>query len=208
MTRVALLTFLLLPAPAFAQSRFELSAGVTRTGGFDAGAKDPELTRNPGALTTPLTLFDVNARVETAFGAVARATLFVTSHLAVEGLAEYSRPVLRATFSSDFEGATGNEARSTLTSLLFGGSLLYHFGGRRVTPFVSGGVAWERQLDEARVMLVTGAEVHAGGGVRYALTRHVGLRAEGGVSSRERSIAFAAARRVLPVVSMGLGYRF
>ena len=208
MTRLALLALLLSSTPAFAQSRFELSAGVTSTGGFDAGAKNAELTRNPGSPGSPLTLFEVNARVETAFGAVARATLFLTSHLAAEGLAEYSRPTLRATFSSDFEGATGVDARSTLSSFLFGGSVLYDFGGGRLKPFVSGGLAWERQLDEARVLLVTGAEAHAGGGIKYLLTRHVVLRAEGGVSSREHSIAFAAARRALPVASIGLGYRF
>lgn len=208
MRRLALLALLLVPTPLFAQPRFELSVGVTTTGGFDAGAKSAELTRNPGAATTPLTLFDVHARVETAFGAVAHATLFVTSRLAVEGLVEYSRPTLHATFSSDFEGATGSEASSPLSSFLFGGSLLYYVGGRRLMPFVSGGLAWQRQLDEARVMLVTGAEVHAGGGVTYALTRHVGLRGEGGVSSREHGIAFATTRRILPVASIGVRYRF
>lgn len=204
---VALLMFYLLPVPAFAQSRFELSGGVTRTGGFDANARSAEL-RNPGALAAPVTLFDVNARVETAVGAVAHASLFVTSHVAVEGLAEYSRPTLRAALSSDFEGATGTETYTTLSSFLFGGSVLYHFGGRRVMPFVSGGAAWLRQLDDARVMLVTGAEVHAGGGMRYALSRHVGVRAEAGVSSREHSIVFTDTRHVLPVLSIGVAYRF
>lgn len=207
MKRLGLLIFCLLPVSAFAQSRFELSAGVTRTGGFDADARSAEL-RNPGALAAPVTLFDVNARVEAASGAVAHASLFVTKHVAVEGLVEYSRPILRARVSSDFEAATGTETDATLSSFLFGGSLLYSFGGRRFVPFVSGGAAWLRQLDDARVMLVTGAEVHAGGGMKYALSRHVGLRAEGGVSSREHSIAFVDARHVLPVFSVGVAYRF
>jgi len=197
-----------LPVPARAQSRFEISGGVTWTGGFDAGGLDALETRNPSTGTTPLTLFGTSSSVDAAPGVVARAAFFVTPRLAIEGLADFSRPVLRTTIVDDFEGATGTEADNRINSYLFGGSVLYYFGGARLVPFVSGGAAWLRQLDEDRVTMITGTEVHAGGGVRYRLSHHFSLRVDAGVSSRDKVIAFEDKRRVLPLVGVSLAYRF
>lgn len=204
----ATVVMLLAATPAFAQSRFEVGAAASWTGGFDAGGLDALETRNPSTGTSPLILFGTSSRVEGAPGAIARATFFVTPRLAVEGALEYERPTLHTTILADFEGAIGTEADNTISSYLFGGSVLYHFGGARLTPFVSGGAGWLRQLDESRVTAVSGTEIHAGGGVRYRLTPHVALRADVGVSSREKSIAFENKRRTVPVVSGGLTYRF
>jgi len=205
---VCLAAALAVASPAAAQSRFEISGGVTWTGGFDAGGLDAQETRNPSTGTTPLTLFRTSSRVDSAPGASARAAFYVTPRFALEGLAEFSRPTLRTTILDDFESATGTEAVNTLTSYLFGGSVLYHFSSGRIAPFVSGGAGWLRQLDEDRVTMVTGTELHAGGGVKYRLSRHVVLRMDAGMSSRDDVIAFEKKRRTMPVVVGGLGFRW
>jgi hypothetical protein len=202
------LAILFLAAPASAQSRFELGAGLTWTGGFDAGGQDALLTRDPASGSAPLVLFDTSSRVNAAPGAGISLGFYVTPHFAVEAVAEYSRPVLRTTISSDFEGATGTTADSRLTSLVVGGSARFHFGAARLAPFVFAGAGWTRQLNDDNVMLVTGLELHGGGGLTYRLDRHFGLRAQAGVSAREKSIAFVDKRRALPAASGSLLYRF
>ena len=203
-----MLTILILASPASAQSRFELGAGVTWTGGFDAGGGDALLTRNPATGSTPLTLFETSSRVKAAPGASIIVGLRLTSRVAVEAMADYSRPVLRTTISNDFENATGTTADSRLTSLVVGGSALYTFGSARLIPFAFGGAGWMRQLDEDNVMLLTGAEAHGGGGVKYRLDRHFALRGQGGVTIRQKSIAFDERRRLQPQTWAGLTYHW
>lgn len=193
--------------PAFAQSTFEIGGGVTFTGGFSAGGLDASITR-PATGAPPLTLFRTDSRVEGAAGAIARAAWFVTPRIAVEGGVEFSRPTLRTRILDDFEQATGSEADVAISSFVFGGSVLYHFGSSRFVPFASGGAGRLRQLDEDNVNLVTGTELHAGGGVKYRLSRHLGLRVDAGVSTRDQSLAFEEKRRTVPVFGAGATYRF
>jgi len=199
---------LLAATPAYAQSRFEIGAAVTWTGGFDAGGVDALETRNSSTDKTPFTLFETSSRVTDAPGVAARVGFFITPRLAVEAVVEYGRPMLETTISNDFEDATGTEASGRISSYVLGGSVLYHFGAARLVPFVSAGAARLRQLDDAEISLVTATELHAGGGVKYRLSRHFGLRADAGVSSRDKSLAFEGKRRTVPVFAAGLAYRF
>lgn len=205
---LCVLAALALAAPASGQSRFEIGAGVTWSGGFDAGGSDALLTRNLATGSSPFTLFDMSARVNAAPGVTATVGVHVGSRLMLEATADYSRPVLRSTISNDFEHATGTTAESRLTSLVVGGSAVYSVHPARLAPFVFGGGGWLRQLDGDNVMLVTGAELHGGGGVRYRLNRHFGLRGQGGVSVRQKTIAFEANRRTQPQAFGGLTYRW
>jgi hypothetical protein len=193
--------------PALAQSRFEIGVSATWTGGFDAGGTDATLSRS-AAGAAPLTLFGTSSEVQPAAGAIARVTFFATPRFAFEGSVEYSRPTLETTILDDFEQATGTQADIAISSYAFGGSVLYHFGGARLVPFVSAGGAWLRQIDGDRVDLVTGAELHAGGGVKYRLSPHLGVRVDAWVSSREKSLSFEDKRRTLPMIAAGLAYRF
>lgn len=202
---VALL--LLLASPAFAQSRFEVSAGMTWTGGFGAGGTDAQLSR-PSAPSTPLTLFRTSSRMEAAAGFVGRATFHFTPHFGAEGAVEFSRPRLRTTISDDFENATGTEADMVVSSYGFGGSLVYRFGEGRLVPFALAGAGRLRQLDGDNVNLVTAMELHAGGGLTYKLAGHVSIRGDAVVSSREKSLTFDRKRSTLPVLAASLCYRF
>ena len=208
LSAVVILLALAVAPSASAQARFEIGASLTWTGGFDAGGVDALETRNPSTGTSPLTLFGTSSRVGSAAGARGHVAFFVTSRVAVEAAFEYSRPVLATAIVGDFENATGTEATNRISSYLAGGSVLYHFGTARLVPFVSGGAAWSRQLDDDRVSEATGTEFHAGGGVKYRLSDHLDVRGEAAVSSRDKSLAFEDKRRTVPIVAAGAAFRF
>jgi Outer membrane protein beta-barrel domain len=207
-TMASAVAALALASPATAQSRVEIAAGASWTGGFDAGGQDALLTRNPATGSSPLPLFETSSSVHAAPGVTVGLGFYVTSHLALEAFADYSRPLLRTAISNDFEAATGTTVDSRLTTLVAGGTARWQFGAARLAPFVVGGAGWTRQLDGDNVMLVTGPEVHGGGGVSYRLDRHFALRGQGGVSVRDKTIAFEEKRRALVAGGGSLVYRF
>lgn len=189
----------------------EFGAAAVWTGGYDAGGTPALETRNPTTGTAPLTLFNLSGDVLSAAGVEGRIGYFFTPRLAAEGVFQYTRPVLRASLSDDFENATGTVADESVSSYLFGGSLLYHFGSGRVMPFVQGGAAGLRQVHEDSSEMVSGLEIHGGGGIKWWFgdgNRRFGLRLDALVSSRSKSVGFEEKRRILPTVSGGLSYLF
>jgi hypothetical protein len=190
---------------------FEISVEGTWTRGYDAGGLNANETSNTTTGGAPLTLFSVSSRMQSGPGGAARLGLYLTRQVEVEGLFEYSRPILRAHVSNDFEQAPDVDADETITSYLVGGSLLYHFGSGHFVPFVSGGGGYLRQLHEENAELLTGTEIHAGGGVKYWLGtgRHrFGFRLDAQASSRSKSVAFEQKRRVVPGIGAGIAFLF
>lgn len=187
---------------------FELSGGVVWTGGYEAGNAEAKETT---AGTAPLTVFVVDAHVKSGPGAAVQIGVYLGRRVSVEAAFHYTRPILQASLTDDFESAADVDAESTITSYLMGGSLLYHFGDGRIVPFVSGGGGYLRQLHENNAELLTGTEFHAGGGLKYWMgtgTHRVGLRLEAQASSRSKAVAFEQKRRVLPSVAAGISFLF
>jgi len=211
---------LLVPASAAAQvypsstapraGTIEIGGGVIWTGGYDAGGGDAALSPNSTTGAPPVTLFTSSARVSAVTGIEARAGVYLGSRVSAEATFQFSRPTMRVELDDDFENATAVEAEGRVSSYIFGGSLLYHFGSGRVVPFVIGGGGYLRQLDEDNADVLSGSEIHGGGGVKvwFDSSRHFGLRADAQVSSRSKSAGFEDKRRVLPVLGAGLTYRF
>ena len=212
MRGVSVLAILLcLPVVAAAQG-IEIGASFVTTGGYDAGQQSgfetPNST-NPNA--PPLTLFTTTSSVATAIGVEGRLSVQVSRRVVVEGTFQVTWPSVQTRVADDFENAPSLTAEQRVTSYLGGGSLLYHFGSGRFLPFVAGGASYLRQLYEDNVGVVTGAEIHGGGGVKYWLGsgRHgFGLRAEAQLSVRDKSVGFEDKRQTVPVVAVGLNYRF
>lgn len=187
----------------------EVGGGGVWTGAYDAGGAVATLTRPAG--TSPLTLFAVDGRVQGVPGAGVQIGIFLGRRVSAEATFQYGRPILRARVTSDFESAPETIADGTMTSYLVGGSLLYHFGGGRFVPFVSGGGGYLRQLHEDNAELLTGTEMHAGGGLKYWLgtgRRRFGLRVGAEASARSKSVAFEQKGRIVPSVTAGLSYLF
>jgi hypothetical protein len=210
-----------LPAAAAAQPSFgakgphrgtlEFGGGVIWTGGYDAGSVTATLTRNPATGTSPLTLFVVSGRLRPAAGAGVHLGVFLARRVSAEAALQYSRPILRARVTHDLESAPDTAADSIITSYLLGGSLLYYLGEGRFVPFVSGGGAYLRQIHEGGADVLTGTEIHAGGGVKYWLgtgAHRFGLRVDGQASARSKSVAFEQKRRLVPTVGAGIVYQF
>lgn len=218
MLACALLT--LVPAVAVAQpyvgsatphkGSWEVGGGVTWTGGYGAGEPVDATEPRPGS-TTPLTLFTVSGRVLSVPGARAHVGIFLSNRVSVEAAVEYNRPVLRVHVTNDFESAADTDTEEAITSYLAGGSLLYHFGEGRLVPFVSGGAGYLRQLHEGNADLLTGTEIHGGGGLKYWLgtgTRRFGLRVDAALSARSKTVAFVPKRQIVPSLVAGLSYVF
>ncbi|HEX9365210.1 MAG TPA: hypothetical protein VF921_01210, partial [Vicinamibacterales bacterium] len=187
----------------------EIGGGGVWTRGYEAGSAIAATLATPSGGTFPL--FVVNARVLSASGAAAHVGIYLGRRVSVEARFEYSRSMFRASLTKDFESTPDTGAGATIRSYLVGGSLLYHLREGRFVPFVSGGGGYLRQLHEANADLLTGAEVHAGGGLEYWLgtaAHRFGLRVEGAASARSRSVAFEQKRRMLPSVTAGVSYQF
>jgi len=205
---VVLVCLLSLPAAANAQ-RIEIGGSFVTTGGYDAGeqsAFETPNSTNPNA--APFTLFTTSSTVTSAIGVEGRLAVNVSRRVAVEGTFQVTWPSLQTRAADDFENAPAITAEERVTSYLGGASLVYHFRTGRFLPFVAGGASYLRQMHEDNAGVVTGAEIHGGGGVKYWFGRRFGLRAEAGLSSRGTSIGFEDKRQTVPTMGVGLNYRF
>jgi Outer membrane protein beta-barrel domain len=187
----------------------EVGGGLVLIRGYDAGSSDATETR--GGSTVPLTLFTVTGRMQDVTGGAAQLGVYLGPRVSVEASFQYSRPILRAHIAADFESAPDTDADEKMTTYLVGGSVLYHFGTGRVVPFVSGGGGYLRQLHEENSELLTGTEIHAGGGLKYWMStgkHRFGLRVDAQASVRSKSVAFEQKRRTVPTFGVGIAYQF
>lgn len=194
-----------------APGRIEIGGGIVWTGGYEAGSLDATESANSSTGGSPLTLFTTRSRVPAATGVDARVAYYFGSRFSAEGLFQFSQPKLRVKTDDDFENAVATEVVGTVSSYLFGGSLVYHFGSGKVVPFILGGGGYLRLLDEDYAEVISGNEAHAGGGVKIWLgsgATRLGLRVEAQLSSRSKSPGFEDKRRALPAMSAGLLFRF
>jgi hypothetical protein len=191
----------------------EVAGGFVWTGGFDVDAQAAELT---GSTQTSFTLFTIDARVRPANGAQARVAFYLTPTLALEAGVQYSRPVLTARLSSDAEDAEDVTADETLSRYVVDGSIVYHlrglsFAGGRGMPFLAAGAGYLRELHEDDQLIETGAEYHAGTGLKFWIARgrrSIGLRGDIGVTVRDGGFDFEEKRRMLPTAGASLVYLF
>jgi hypothetical protein len=200
-------------AGASAQGRFEISGGVTASGGVDFGKRNAELTSNvPNG--SPTVLFTTESSIESTVGVHARLGVDLTSSFAIEGGFHFSRPVYRIRASGDFEQAPNVTADETFNDYVVDGSAVWHFGDarhRRAVPFVFGGAGYVRALHDGAASLEDGVEYHAGGGIKWWLgsgAGHFGIRADAGVSIRDREFDLESKSRVTPLVTASAVWRF
>jgi outer membrane protein with beta-barrel domain len=216
----ALVFVLALPAVAAAQQpykgagarggKMELSVAAAWTAGYEAGNSIAQETRNPTTGSSPLTLFNANGDMLSGAGVEGHIGYYLTPRVSVEGTFQYTRPTLRVSLSNDFENADATTADETVSTYLFGGSVLYHFRSGPFVPFVSGGAGYLRQLQEGGSDASSGAEVHGGGGIKYwfGASQKVGLRVDAQISSRSKSVAFEDKRRIIPSLAGGIAFVF
>lgn len=190
----------------------EVSGGALWAAGYDLGRQGATLTRNPPTGSSPFQLFSSRTELQAKPGAQARIAVYLTRAIALEGGLQYSRPVLSTRLSDDAEGADSITATGPLTRYVFDGSAVLHllrfaFAEGRGVPFVSGGAGYLRELHRGNELLETGTEIHGSAGVKIwfgAGKRRIGLRAEGGMTSRSGGFDFKDGRRTLPTAGASM----
>jgi hypothetical protein len=193
--------------------RLEVSGGGAFVGGFDLRERDAVLTSNTGTLGEPFDFFSTDSRIKPAFGVLARIGFYVTASLAIEGGLRFTRPVHQVRITDDVEDAADTTAEETMSQYVIEGSAVWHFTtghGARAVPFVYGGAGYLRELHEGDAFVEDGLEYHAGGGFKWWLGRsgRVGVRGEAGFSIRDGGFDLDDKRRIVPVVSGSVIYRF
>lgn len=200
----------------------EISGSALWSGGFDVGSRAADLTRNTGTGTGPYTLFTTTSKVGPATGARARVGVHVSRAFAIEGGAQYSRPLLTTRASADLEGAEDADITDRIARFVFDGGVIAYvhrltFAGGRAVPFVTGGAGYLRELHEGNEVVDTGTEAHAGGGLMLWLgrgARRFGIRADVGVSiliprsDSAGSQTDSIGRKTFPTAAVGLAYLF
>ena len=190
----------------------EVGATAVLTTGRSLGTVTATETSNPGVSSNPLGLFVSDLRVKPSLGMEGQVGVYLSPVFELEGNASYTRPVVSAHLSDDFEAAPDTTAEKTVTHYVIGGSALYHFGRGRVKPFVFGGAAYLRQVEPEGADVQNGTEFHAGGGVKYWFgkgRRRSGVRVDARVSSRNRSAGFDPMRHsTVALVSAGFAVLF
>jgi hypothetical protein len=189
----------------------EISGGGLWTAGQSLPSSAAVLTGNPSAGQSEFDLFTSEPSLEPSIGAQGTVAVYVTRALAIEGGVQFSRPELQVRLTGDFEDAPDITASTTITSYLFTGSLVYHFGNSpRQVPFVAAGAGHIRDVHSGNEVLETGVEYHGKAGLKwwFGPRRTAGLRLEGGLSLRDGGFSYEEDRRWVPSAAASFLYLF
>jgi hypothetical protein len=189
----------------------EVSGGGTWAGGQDLTGAAATLTVNPAGGRTSFEQFDSDPTLDPAFGVQGTVAVYLTRALAIEGGVQFSRPELKVRLSNDFEDAPDVTASTMISTYVFTGSLVYHFGSSgRTVPFIAAGAGHLRDVHTSNELVETGTEFHGNAGIKmwFDRRRKLGLRAEGGLSVRDGGFSFEDERRTVPTAAVSLLYLF
>lgn len=200
--------------PSPSSGSIELSGGVMWLPGFETVSETAELTRSGNQ--APYDLFTADGEVGNFPGLYARLGYFISRSISIEGGVRFSKPELSYSLAGDAESAPDETAVETISHYLFDGSVVYHLWGASFSrgqgvPFIAGGGGYIRELHEGNELVETGSEIHVTGGVKYwfgAGRQRFGLRAEGGLSSREGGFDPGDGRRTQLIVLGGVTMLF
>jgi hypothetical protein len=219
---IGLLACLIHSAPARAQSsdalpgRFEIAAGASWLGPMSLGSRDANETTSTSGTST---LFRTSTTLAGAPGVNGRIGVRLTRSLMVEGEASIGHQDLRVEITNDQE-VVGNAtltAAERVEQFTVGGGLVWYapVHTSRVTPFLTGGGGYLRQLHETATLVVTGRYYQFGGGVVYPLTtrsaarlKSMGLRFEALALLRVNGVAFDSSAHLAPTAGASFFLRF
>jgi hypothetical protein len=190
----AMVTVLVPPASAFAQQppslavrRLELSIGAGILGGGALGAQDANLRAN-NVDPTPFRLFSTETRMGVSPTLDMRAGFAFTRRYGVEGGVSFGSPELRTSLSDDVEGGDTLVVVEDVTQYFMGAAFVVALEELRfgtLTPIVTAGGGYLRQLHEGRTVVDDGRFFQGSIGVRHTfasggqgLVTETGVRAD------------------------------
>ena len=198
---------------------FEVTAGVSWFGGMTLGTGSADLTKNQMP-PSPYPIFKTDSSLASVAGFDGRLAFALTRQFAIEGGFSYAGPTLETRVSADVEGAPAVTATERLSQYGVDGSLVVHLTrwqlGPHAVPFVYGGAGYLRQAHERDILVSTGHEFHAGGGLKCVFRRgtgflkDLGVRGDVRVSFRSGGVELDADEptHAIPVASVGAFVRF
>ena len=180
--RLTLPTFLVLAvgvsAAAQAQgaesSRWAVTVGPEWHGLIFVGQVNATETGNG---TAPVTVFRTTTRLDSGVGVGAGFGVRATSTLWAETTVRYRSPQLVTDVTGDIEGAADTTASESVQQLQVdaGGQWLVHrWQHGRLTPYLSGGAGYVRQLLGDDTLVKSGVSGYAGGGLLIELPARQG----------------------------------
>lgn len=192
----------LLPVAASAQvpiDRFEIAFGGRWFMPVLLDTSSATLTAADGQ---PVVLFTTRTELLATPAVETRVGLRLTSAVYVEAAASLGFTRLRTRVTDDIEDVPDLEVSEAIRRVSIGGALVAEIGPWRmgpITPFLTAGGAYFRQIHEGRPVIDEGRTLHAGGGVNYVMRtgagwtgrqNAVGLRFDAHVIRRTGGIAF------------------
>lgn len=195
--------------------RFDVGAGVEWLGSTAFGSAGATETTGSGGSST---LFSTSTTLKSAVGFQAHVGVRISDRLEAQVIGAVSRPTLSTTISGDIETSDTVTATDDVRQYVVGGGVLWYWPIRRspkLTPFVTGNIAYLRQLHETRTLVETGQFYRVTGGVKYLLKsrsgstlKGYGLRAEGGFAVRVHGVAFDSSPHYSPWIGASFFARF
>ena len=145
-------------------SRVEISGGVRWIGSLDLAS----VPANETTLGGQRALFDSTTTLDRSFGGTVTAGVRLSQLIRVEGSAVYSPTQIITRVSDDTEGAPDTAITAPVTQILVEGGVVATpppWRTRHVSPFVTAGIGYLRQLNDGRTLVETGGSYYVGGGL-------------------------------------------
>ena len=198
-----------------AGGRFEISGGAAWIGGVSMSSIDATETQASGATRA---LFGFSRELTSSPAIEARVAVAISARVDVEATGSYARPQLSVTTANDVEGAAAVTAGEQLQEFTVGGAaswfLVHREPQTRTMPFVTGGLAYARQIHEGDILAQAGEVVEVGGGVKRTFSvrdgrvKSIGLRFDARARVRSRALAVDDRSHVSAIVGASLFVRF
>jgi hypothetical protein len=196
--------------------RVELGFGLLWVGSQSLGSATATETTSTGG---QLPLFSTSTALASRTGIEGRLAVRVWRSIAIEAAGSYATPDIRTQISNDFEGAAAVTATERIQQYTVGGGIIWRLPfartGWHLSPFVTAGAGYLRQLHESGTLAETGQIYQFGGGVSSLLIAHpasrlkgIGLRLDARAAVRSKGVAFADGRAVSPALGASLYARF
>ena len=161
--------------------RLDLSVGAGFITASDLSGARASLRGSSGS---PLQLFATSSRIGTSIPIEVRFGYHLTPRYTLEVRGAWSQPELMTSITGDFEASPALTVAEKVNLYSLDVGLVVMFNRSRpgaMTPFVSGGAGYAGAVHEGFTLLENGITYRGGGGLKYPLTRKVGLRLDGGL---------------------------
>jgi len=196
-------------------SRLEVSAGVRWIGPLDLASVPANETTLGGGHRA---LFDSTTTLDHSFGGTVTVGVRLSQLIRVEGAAVYSPTQLITRVTADTEGAPDTTITAPVTQVLVEGGVLATpppWRTRHVSPFITGGIGYLRQLNDGRTLVETGSSYYVGGGLYFLRTparpgrlKATGIRADVRALVLKDGVAPDSAWRAAPAITATFFMRF